>query len=64
MAKINLVKELESGNVEISKWWLERKAKEEFALKATSLNNVNNLMEVKLTKEETKFIEDKIRMNG
>jgi len=33
MAKFNILKELKDGDKETSKWYLERKAKEEFSLK-------------------------------
>lgn len=29
-ARKNIVKKIQEGNVELSKWWMERKAKEEF----------------------------------
>ena len=32
-AKLNVAEEIENGNVEQSKWWLERKAKDEFSTK-------------------------------
>ena len=34
-AKLNVAEEIENGNVEQSKWWLERKAKDEFSTKQT-----------------------------
>jgi len=32
-AKLNIVKSLKAGDKDISKWWLERKCKEEFSLR-------------------------------
>ena len=32
-ARINITEAIESGNADISKWWLERKAKDEFSTK-------------------------------
>lgn len=32
-AKLNIVKSLQAGDKDISKWWLERKCKEEFSLR-------------------------------
>lgn len=32
-AKINIVEAIEEGNAELSKWWLERKEKNEFSTK-------------------------------
>ena len=32
-ARLNVTEEIENGNAELSKWWLERKAKDEFSTK-------------------------------
>lgn len=50
MARSNVYKSLKKGNVETSKWYLERKEKDEFSTKAT------NEMEVNIS---SKSIEDK-----
>lgn len=42
-ARFNIVKELELNNADISKWYLERKAKDEFSLKNEA--NINVTME-------------------
>ncbi len=32
-AKLNIVEAIENGNIDIAKWWLERKEREEFSTK-------------------------------
>lgn len=34
-ARLNVTEAIENGNEEMSKWWLERKAKDEFSTKQT-----------------------------
>lgn len=45
MAKENLVKSIKKGNLQISKWWLERKEREEFATlqQLGGQSNVNSI---------------------
>lgn len=42
-AKINVVEAIESGDIELSKWWLERKNKAEFSTKQEIDATVNDV---------------------
>lgn len=60
MAKVNIVDAIENGDLELSKWWLERKNKDEFSLKqdiAVSVP-VKNPMEGLTTEELKKLVYD------
>jgi len=46
-AKMNLNKEINNGDKDVSKWYLERKSKEEFSLKS-EVENTNLNVEVSL----------------
>lgn len=41
-ARLNITEAIEEGDREISKWWLERKAKNEFSVKQQIEADVNN----------------------
>lgn len=59
-AKLNIVESIESGNVDDSKWYLERKCKEEFSLRQEVglSGNVNNPLEGLTTEEIRQMIAD------
>lgn len=59
-AKINIVDAIEGGDLELSKWWLERKCKDEFSLKQdiAVAGHINNPMEGLTTEELKKLIYD------
>ena len=40
LAKVNINKELEAGNIDVSKWFLERRAKDEFSTKQEVTNQI------------------------
>lgn len=53
IAKCNLVADIEKGNVESSKWWLERKCKDEFSKSPDAvINNNNQANTVYVTKKD------------
>ena len=41
-AKLNVVEAIENGDTDLSKWWLERKNKDEFSLKQEVSADVNS----------------------
>lgn len=59
-AKLNIAEELENGDVDLSKWYLERKAKDEFSTKqdVALSGTVNNPMSGLTTEELKKLIAD------
>lgn len=59
-AKINIVEGIENGDTELSKWYLERKAKDEFSTKqdVDVSGSLNNPFEGLTTEELKKLIAD------
>lgn len=59
-AKINIAEGIESGDPDLSKWYLERKNKDEFSLKqdVSVSGTVNNPLEGLTTEELKKLIPD------
>lgn len=59
-AKVNIVDAIEAGDLELSKWWLERKSKDEFSLKQdiSVSTTQKNPMEELTTDELRKLIYD------
>lgn len=59
-AKINVVEEIEKGNIDLSKWYLERKEKKEFSLKQEYevTGEINNPFKDLTTEELKKLIAD------
>lgn len=59
-AKINIAEGIENGDEDLSKWYLERKSKDEFSLKqdVSVSGNVNNPFEGLTTEELKKLIGD------
>lgn len=59
-AKINIVEGIENGDTELSKWYLERKAKDEFSTKQDIdvSGEINNPFEGLTTEELKKLIDD------
>lgn len=53
-AKLNVVEAIEAGDTEISKWWLERRNKEEFSIKQEIQSDVkeNLTITVELSDDE------------
>ncbi len=47
-AKINVVEAIESGDTELSKWWLERRNKEEFSTKQEVSADVKGDIEISI----------------
>jgi len=61
-AKINIIKSINNEDVDLSKWWLERKSKDEFSTKQkieqqweTILNIINN--------DDKKLLDDVLNKN-
>jgi hypothetical protein len=47
-ARLNVTEAIENGNEDLSKWWLERKAKSEFSTKQEVSAEVDNKIEIKI----------------
>ena len=47
-AKLNVVEAIEQGDTDLSKWWLERRNKDEFSLKQEINADVNESVTVKV----------------
>ena len=45
-AKLNVVEAIENGDTDLSKWWLERKNKEEFSTKQEVTADVNDKVNI------------------
>ena len=54
IAKNNLLKKINAGDEAISKWWLERKNKDEFSTQVETVNKFDDTqtVEVKITKKD------------
>jgi hypothetical protein len=60
-SKFNIAKKIKEGDLDTSKWYLERRAKNEFSLKTISDNTNRNIEERDLTMENIKEIKAKLR---
>lgn len=47
-AKLNIVEAIEQGDADLSKWWLERRNKDEFSLKQEIAADVKDKVTVKI----------------
>ena len=59
-AKKNIVNALEEGDKETSKWYLERKNKDEFSTKTESVNQSTTVQTVYIEKADKKELEEHI----
>lgn len=59
-AKLNVAEEVNNGNIDLSKWYLERKAKDEFSLKqeVEHSGGMNNTVSELTPEERKKRIEE------
>ena len=59
-AKVNISKEIEKGNLETSKWYLERKAKEEFSSRQDLNHGITEEVKTLFTEEQIRAIAERI----